>query len=188
MRTVLSDNQDVLERRLWAMPSKRWPKIRYGISQNTRICVKWKVSQRIHIIMCPFLRTWNARTLARCWACLQYSSWLLKAVYNYLARQDDYWRACLKGAWLILKFLCSYAAEEWLIIWYFWSLRRSKSPPVFLSRPDKSGHARISGHLGKIARITPRFLWFCPDFCDLVPVQKIMELFAKRQNTGLNVP
>ena len=166
MRTVLSDNQDVLERRLWAMPSKRWPKIRYGISQNTRICVKWKVSQRIHIIMCPFLRTWNARTLARCWACLQYSSWLLKAVYNYLARQDDYWRACLKGAWLILKFLCSYAAEEWLIIWYFWSLRRSKSPPVFLSR----------------------FLWFCLDFCDLVLVQNIMELFAKRQNTGLNVP
>ena len=26
---------------------------------------------------------------------------------------------------------------------------------VLLSRPDKSGHARISGHLGKIGRITP---------------------------------
>ena len=26
------------------------------------------------------------------------------------------------------------------------------------SRPDKSGLARISGHLGKIARITPGFL------------------------------
>ena len=37
-------------------------------------------------------------------------------------------------------------------------------PPVRLSRPDKSGLARISGHLGKIARITPGFLWFCPDF------------------------
>ena len=30
--------------------------------------------------------------------------------------------------------------------------------PVFLSRPDKSGRARISGHLGKFARITPGFL------------------------------
>ena len=30
--------------------------------------------------------------------------------------------------------------------------------PVFLSRPDKSGCARISGHLGSIARITPGFL------------------------------
>ena len=59
---------------------------------------------------------------------------------------------------------------------------------VFLSRPDKSGRARISGHLGKITRITPGFLWFCPDFCDLVHVQSIMELFAKRQNNGLNVP
>ena len=29
---------------------------------------------------------------------------------------------------------------------------------VFLSRPDKSGRARISGHLGKITRITPGFL------------------------------
>ena len=29
---------------------------------------------------------------------------------------------------------------------------------VQLSRPDKSGLARISGHLGKIARITPGFL------------------------------
>ena len=35
---------------------------------------------------------------------------------------------------------------------------------VWLSRPDKSGRAQISGHLGKIARIMPGFLWFCPDF------------------------
>ena len=41
---------------------------------------------------------------------------------------------------------------------------------VRLSRPDKSGLARISGHLGKIARVTPGFLLFCPDFCDLVRV------------------
>ena len=42
--------------------------------------------------------------------------------------------------------------------------------PVFLSRPDKSGRARISGHLGKIARIMPGFLWFCPDFCDFARI------------------
>ena len=37
-----------------------------------------------------------------------------------------------------------------------------ESTPVLLSRPDKSGHARISGHLWKIAW-TPGE---CPDFCD----------------------
>ena len=41
---------------------------------------------------------------------------------------------------------------------------------VWLSRPDISGPARISGHLGKIARITPGFLWFCPDLCDSVHI------------------
>ena len=63
-----------------------------------------------------------------------------------------------------------------------------ESNAVLISRPDKSGRTRISGHLGKITRITPGFLWFCPDFCDLVHVQSVMELFAKPQNTGLNVP
>ena len=53
---------------------------------------------------------------------------------------------------------------------------------VWLSRPDESGRARIPGHLGKIARITPGFLWFCPDFCDLVQIQSVIELFVKRQN------
>ena len=33
-----------------------------------------------------------------------------------------------------------------------------KTCTVRPSRPDKSGRARISGHLGKIARITPGFL------------------------------
>ena len=60
--------------------------------------------------------------------------------------------------------------------------------PVLLSRPDKSGRARISGRLWKIARVTPGFLWFCPDFCDLVHVQSVIGLFAKRQNNALSVP
>jgi len=47
---------------------------------------------------------------------------------------------------------------------------------VFLSRPDKSGCARISGHLGKIVR--KRL-----DFCDLVHIQSVIELFAKRKKT-----
>ena len=59
---------------------------------------------------------------------------------------------------------------------------------VWLSRPDKSGRARISGHLRKIARITPGFLWFCPDFCDLVQIQSVIELFVKQQNNALDVP
>ena len=29
------------------------------------MCVKWKVSQRLHIMMCPFLRMWNPCILAR---------------------------------------------------------------------------------------------------------------------------
>ena len=57
-----------------------------------------------------------------------------------------------------------------------------------LSGLDKSGRVRISGHLGKIARIMPGFLWFCPDFCDLVHIQSIIDLCAKRQNNALNVP
>ena len=40
----------------------------------------------------------------------------------------------------------------------------NESLPVRPSRPDKSGLARISGHLGKIARITPGFFSFYPDF------------------------
>ena len=40
-------------------------------------------------------------------------------------------------------------------------------------------------HLGKNAQITPLFLWFCPDFCGLVHVQSVLELFAKRQNNAL---
>ena len=45
---------------------QRWLKIRYsGFSQNNRMCVKWKVSQRLHIMMCPFLRMWNPCILAR---------------------------------------------------------------------------------------------------------------------------
>ena len=69
------------------------------------------------------------------------------------------------------------------------SINKEYSPntvpsPVFLSRPDKSGRARISGRLGKIARIMPGFLWFCPDFCDSVHVQSVMELFAKQQKNA----
>ena len=59
---------------------------------------------------------------------------------------------------------------------------------VWLSRPDISGPARISGHLGKIARITPGFLWFCPDFCGSVHVQSVIEPLAKRQNNARNMP
>ena len=39
---------------------------------------------------------------------------------------------------------------------------------VWPNRPDKSGRAWISGHLEKIARITPGFLWFGLEFCDKV--------------------
>ena len=48
--------------------------------------------------------------------------------------------------------------------------------------------ARISWHLEKIAWITSGFLWFCQAFCDLVHIQSVIELFAKRQNHALNVP
>ena len=44
------------------------------------------------------------------------------------------------------------------------------------------------GHLRKIAQITPGFLWFCPDFCDLVQIQSVIELFVKQQNNALDVP
>ena len=33
-----------------------------------------------------------------------------------------------------------------------------ESVPVLLSRPSKDGFARLDGHLGKIARLTPVFL------------------------------
>ena len=59
---------------------------------------------------------------------------------------------------------------------------------VWPSRPNKSGRARISGNVGKIARITLRFLSFCPDFCCFVHVQTIIELFAKRHNNAQNMP
>ena len=31
---------------------------------------------------------------------------------------------------------------------------------------------------------SPGFLWFCPDFCDSVHVQCVMELFAKQQKNA----
>ena len=37
-------------------------------------------------------------------------------------------------------------------------LRSSNRFPVLLSRPSKDGFARLDGHLGKIARLTPVFL------------------------------
>ena len=33
-----------------------------------------------------------------------------------------------------------------------------KDRPVLLSRPSKDGFARLDGHFGKIARLTPVFL------------------------------
>ena len=51
--------------------------------------------------------------------------------------------------------------------------------PVLLSRPSKDGFARLDGRFGKIARLTPVFLWFCPSFCDLVHVQSVNELLSK---------
>ena len=38
--------------------------------------------------------------------------------------------------------------------------------PVFPTRPSLDGRARLDGRLGKIARLTPVFLWFCPSICD----------------------
>ena len=37
---------------------------------------------------------------------------------------------------------------------------------VFPIRPSLDGRARPDGRLGKIARLTPLFLWFCPSICD----------------------
>ena len=37
---------------------------------------------------------------------------------------------------------------------------------VFPTRPSLDGRARLDGRLGKIARLTPVFLWFCPSICD----------------------
>ena len=51
--------------------------------------------------------------------------------------------------------------------------------PVCQSRPSIDGFARLNGHLGKIARLTPVFLQFCPSFCDLVHVQSVSELLSK---------
>ena len=51
--------------------------------------------------------------------------------------------------------------------------------PVLPSRPSKDGFARLDGRLGKIARLTPVFLQFCPSFCDLVHVQSVSELLSK---------
>ena len=59
---------------------------------------------------------------------------------------------------------------------------------VLVSHPDKSWRTRISGHMGEIARVTPRFLRFYSGFCDLVQVQSDIELFANQQNNALNVP
>ena len=50
---------------------------------------------------------------------------------------------------------------------------------VCQSRPSIDGFARLDGHLGKIARLTPVFLQFCPSFCDLVHVQSVSELLSK---------
>ena len=50
---------------------------------------------------------------------------------------------------------------------------------MLLSRPSKDGFARLDGRLGKIARLTPVFLQFCPSFCDLVHVQSVSELLSK---------
>ena len=50
---------------------------------------------------------------------------------------------------------------------------------VLLSRLSKDGFARLDGRLGKIARLTPVFLQFCPSFCDLVHVQSVSELLSK---------
>ena len=35
---------------------------------------------------------------------------------------------------------------------------------------DQVAQMHKSGHLGKIARIMPGFLWFCPDFCDFARI------------------
>ena len=58
---------------------------------------------------------------------------------------------------------------------------KSKKFPVSVcqSRPSIDGFARLDGHLGKIARLTPVFLQFCPSFCDLVHVQSVSELLSK---------
>ena len=50
---------------------------------------------------------------------------------------------------------------------------------VLLSRPSKDGFARLDGRLGKIARLTPVFLKFCPSFYDLVQVQSVSEMLSK---------
>ena len=45
---------------------------------------------------------------------------------------------------------------------------------VWPSQPDKYWRARISGHLGKIARITPGFLWFWPVLGASKPPTRLM--------------
>ena len=56
---------------------------------------------------------------------------------------------------------------------------------MWLSRPYLYGHACIYGHFGKIACISPVFLWFYPYFCDFVQVKRVIELL--QLNNALNV-
>ena len=65
--------------------------------------------------------------------------------------------------------------ENWLSTWFL----EFSDAAVCQSRPSMDGFARLDGHLGKIARLTPVFYQFCPSFCDLVHVQSVSELLSK---------
>ena len=98
---------------------------------------------------------------------------------------------CWKQNYVFLDYFNIFALCEQF--WKNWTLgpllRQKRSPfgPLFaqnwvpflqylgpLEIVEQCGRARISGHLGKIARITSRFLWFwfCPDW--LSENEKIM--------------
>ena len=78
-----------------------------------------------------------------------------------------------------------------LFLWNIWAMPNAhvnmllfvNMYPVCPSRPYKYEHARIYGHLWKIARITPVFVWFCPYFGDSVLVQSVIELCQVRSIT-----
>ena len=52
------------------------------------------------------------------------------------------------------------------ILGTFALIRTKSGIPVFPTRPSLDERARPDGRLGKIARPTPVFLWFCPSICD----------------------